>query len=45
MTLSRMNLVEKVQWVVTLNGRALWFNSKAEAEDFMRSVEDSLLFQ
>ena len=31
--------------VVVYSGNAFWFDSMAEAEEFMRKVEDSLLFQ
>lgn len=32
------------QYVVTYQGRAFWFNTKEQAESFMRSVEDELLY-
>ena len=31
--------------VVAYSGNAFWFDSMAEAEKFMRKIEDSLLFQ
>lgn len=31
--------------VVAYSGNAFWFDSMAEAEEFMRKIEDSLLFQ
>ena len=31
--------------VVAYGGNAFWFDSMAEAEEFMRKIEDSLLFQ
>lgn len=33
------------QVVVAYGGNAFWFNSMTEAEEFMRKIEDSLLFQ
>ena len=31
--------------VVAYSGNAFWFDSMTEAEEFMRKIEDSLLFQ
>lgn len=31
--------------VVTWQGNAYWFNTMSEAENFMRKIEDELLFQ
>ena len=31
--------------VVAYSGNAFWFDSMKEAEEFMRKIEDSLLFQ
>ena len=31
--------------VVAYSGNAFWFDSMEEAEEFMRKIEDSLLFQ
>ena len=31
--------------VVAYSGNAFWFDSMAEADEFMRKIEDSLLFQ
>ena len=33
------------QVVVAWSGNAFWFDSMKEAEEFMRKIEDSLLFQ
>ena len=31
--------------VVAYSGNAFWFDSMTEAEEFMRKIEDNLLFQ
>ena len=36
---------ELKQWVVCWQGIATWFDNKKDAESYMRSIEDSLLFQ
>ena len=43
MRLTEIHELNKV--VVAYSGNAFWFDSMEEAEEFMRKIEDSLLFQ
>lgn len=43
MRVTKISELNKV--VVAYSGNAFWFDSMAEAEEFMRKIEDSLLFQ
>lgn len=40
-----MKVEECNYWVVNYQGYSSWFETREDAEDFMRKVEDSLLFQ